>query len=68
MVKKALITGITGQDGGHLAELLLSKGYEVYGAVRRLSVPNTKNFEHIKDKITIVDIDLHDQNSILNVI
>ncbi|MBT3985294.1 GDP-mannose 4,6-dehydratase [archaeon] len=68
MPKKALITGITGQDGGYLAELLLSKGYEVYGAIRRLSVPNTKNVEHIKDRITFVDMDLHDQNSILNAI
>ncbi|MAG77790.1 GDP-mannose 4,6-dehydratase [archaeon] len=68
MAKKALITGITGQDGGYLAELLLSKGYEVFGAVRRLSVPNTKNFEHIRDKITLLDVDLHDQNSLLNAI
>ncbi|MEM3397117.1 MAG: GDP-mannose 4,6-dehydratase [Thermoplasmata archaeon] len=65
MSKIAFITGITGQDGSYLAELLLSKGYEVYGLVRRLSVPNTKNIEHILDKITLLDGDLTDQGSLI---
>ncbi|MEM3445684.1 MAG: GDP-mannose 4,6-dehydratase [Thermoplasmata archaeon] len=65
MGKIAFITGITGQDGSYLAEFLLSKGYEVYGLVRRLSVPNTKNIEHILDKITLLDGDLTDQGSLI---
>lgn len=48
---KALITGITGQDGSYLAEFLLDKGYEVYGMVRRSSVENFERIEHIKDKL-----------------
>ena len=47
MAKRALITGITGQDGSYLAELLLEKGYEVYGIARRLSAPNTWRIDHI---------------------
>ncbi|MDE1820038.1 MAG: GDP-mannose 4,6-dehydratase [Euryarchaeota archaeon] len=62
--KRALITGITGQDGSFLAEQLLSKGYEVYGMVRRLSTPNTQNIHHIVDRIHLVDGDLHDQASL----
>ncbi|MFN3551226.1 MAG: GDP-mannose 4,6-dehydratase, partial [Endomicrobiia bacterium] len=50
-MKKALITGITGQDGSYLAELLLSKGYEVYGLVRRSSLENYDRIEHIRDKL-----------------
>ena len=46
-MKKALITGITGQDGSYLAELLLGKGYEVHGIIRRVSVPTTQRIEHI---------------------
>ena len=53
-MKKALITGITGQDGSYLAELLLEKGYEVYGIWRRKSVVDYGNVEHIKDKIHFI--------------
>ena len=52
-MKKALITGITGQDGSYLAELLLEKGYEVHGLVRRASVPNTQRIDHILDRLII---------------
>lgn len=62
--KKALITGLSGQDGSYLAELLLDKGYEVYGIMRRLSVPNTVNIDHLVGKIKIYDGDLIDQGSI----
>jgi GDPmannose 4,6-dehydratase len=62
--KKALITGITGQDGSYLAEFLLSKGYKVYGLVRRSSVQKYDNINHIKDKIELVQGDLTDQNSL----
>lgn len=62
--KKALITGITGQDGSYLAELLLSKGYEVYGMVRRSSVERFERLEQIKDKVTLVQGDLTDQSSL----
>lgn len=64
MTKVALITGITGQDGSYLAELLLSKGYEVYGIVRRLSTPNISRIEGIVDKITLLEGDLTDQSSL----
>lgn len=63
-MKKALITGITGQDGSYLAELLLEKGYEVYGLVRRLSTPNITRIDHIIDKINLVEGDLTDQSSL----
>lgn len=66
-MKKALITGITGQDGSFLAELLLDKGYEVHGLVRRASLPNTERIEHILDKITLHDGDLSDSSSILRI-
>ena len=66
MAKKALITGISGQDGPYLAELLLSKGYKVYGFVRRLSTPNVDNYHHIKDKIKILSGDLLDQGSMVD--
>ncbi len=66
MTKKALITGITGQDGSYLAELLLEKGYEVYGLVRRLSTPNISRIDHILDKISLVEGDLTDQSSLNN--
>jgi GDPmannose 4,6-dehydratase len=68
MSKRALITGITGQDGSYLAELLLEKGYEVYGTIRRLSAPNSWRIEHILDRITLRPADLLDQLSLLNVI
>ena len=64
-MRKALITGITGQDGSYLAELLLSKGYEVHGVVRRLSTPNYTRIDSIMDKITIHDADLHDALSLI---
>lgn len=62
--KRALITGITGQDGSYLAEFLLKKDYEVYGLVRRLSTPNTENIRHIVDKIELISGDLLDQKSL----
>lgn len=62
--KRALITGITGQDGSYLAELLLAKGYSVYGLVRRLSTPNTDRIEHILDSVTLIPGDLLDQSSL----
>lgn len=65
---RALITGITGQDGSYLAELLLEKGYEVVGMVRRASTESFDRINHIKDKITLVQADLLDQLSIVNVI
>lgn len=65
---KALITGITGQDGSYLAEFLLGKGYEVTGLVRRLSTPNIGNIEHIQDKITLLSGDLLDQGSLTDAI
>ena len=61
---KALITGITGQDGPYLAEFLLSKGYQVCGLVRRLSTPNLENIKHISEKIELMSGDLLDQGSI----
>ncbi|MBU6175914.1 MAG: GDP-mannose 4,6-dehydratase [Planctomycetes bacterium] len=65
MAMRALITGITGMDGSHMADLLLEKGYEVFGIERRSSVKNHVNIEHIKDKITLLNGDLTDQNSLL---
>ncbi len=61
MAGKALITGITGQDGSYLAELLLDKGYEVFGIVRRSSTETIERIEHIKDKVTFLQADLLDQ-------
>lgn len=63
-MKKALITGITGQDGSYLAELLLSKGYKVYGLTRRTSTVNNERIKHIQDKIELVPGDLLDQSSL----
>ena len=65
MAKKALITGITGQDGSYLAELLLKKGYQVYGLVRRTSTISYDRIQHILDKIHLVDGDLLDQLSLI---
>ncbi len=62
--KKALITGITGQDGSYLAEFLLSKGYEVYGLTRRTSTPSYDRISQIVDKIHLVSGDLLDQHSL----
>ena len=67
-MKKALITGITGQDGSYLAEFLLEKGYEVHGIVRRASLSNTARIDHILDQITLHDGDLADSSSLLRVI
>ena len=64
----AIITGITGQDGSYLAELLLEKGYRVVGMVRRSSTVTWERIEHIKDDIEIVQGDLHDQSSLMNLI
>jgi GDPmannose 4,6-dehydratase len=63
----ALITGITGQDGSYLAELLLSKGYHVVGMVRRSSTITFERIQHIQDDITIIPGDLHDQSSLMDV-
>lgn len=62
---KALITGITGQDGSYLAELLLSKGYQVVGMMRRSSTLNVQRIEHLLDDITLLQGDLQDQGSLL---
>ena len=65
MTKKALITGITGQDGSYLAELLLEKGYEVHGLVRRSSSFNTWRIDHVRDRLVLHYGDLVDQNSLV---
>lgn len=67
-MKKALITGITGQDGPYLAEFLLSKGYKVWGTVRRLSTPNMENIKEIADKVEFLSADLLDQGSLTDAI
>ena len=64
MNKRALITGINGMDGSHLADLLLEKGYEVFGMERRTSSPNRRNSKHLEGKITFLTGDLTDQNSL----
>ena len=64
----ALITGITGQDGSYLAELLLEKGYEVHGIVRRSSLINTYRIDDIYDKITLHYGDLTDSTNLVNII
>jgi GDPmannose 4,6-dehydratase len=68
MAKRAIITGITGQDGSYLAELLLDKGYEVIGVVRRSSAPNLWRIEHLLDRITLRPADLLDQLSLVRLI
>jgi len=67
-VKRALITGVTGQDGSYLAELLLSKGYKVFGMVRRSSTENFERIEHLRDDIEIRQADLLDQLSLIELI
>ncbi len=67
-MKKALITGITGQDGSYLAEFLLEKGYEVHGLIRRVSIDTLGRINHIKDKIQLHHADLLDQFSITKII
>src|SRR2546425_10067677 len=64
MTKSALVTGATGQDGSFLMELLLKKGYEVHGLVRRLSIPNIGNIQHLVDHVTLLAGDLIDQSSL----
>ena len=67
-MKKALITGITGQDGSYLAELLLEKGYEVHGMVRRSSVHTTERIDHILDRLVIHEGDLGDSTSLCRIV
>ena len=66
MKPRALITGITGQDGSYLAELLLEKGYEVFGMVRRSSTENFERIEHLVGRVTLVQGDLLDQASLVS--
>lgn len=66
--KRALITGLTGQDGSYLAELLLEEGYDVHGVVRRSSTESFERIDHIKDKINLVQADLTDQVSVIGAI
>ncbi len=68
VAKRALITGITGQDGSYLAELLLSEGYEVIGLMRRSSTVNIERINHIQDRLTLVSGDLMDEVSLINVL
>lgn len=68
IMKKALITGITGQDGSYLAEFLLEKGYEVHGITRRASISNTARIDHLMGRITLHDGDLSDSCSIIRII
>ncbi|CAN5534458.1 GDP-mannose 4,6-dehydratase [soil metagenome] len=68
MARRALITGITGQDGSYLAELLLDKGYEVIGMVRRSSTVNFERIAHLQDRITFVSGDLLDEISMINML
>lgn len=66
--RRAIITGITGQDGSFLSELLLSKGYQVFGLVRRLSTPNLTNIDRVLDRVQLLDADLTDQSSLNNAV
>ena len=68
MPKRALITGVTGQDGSYLAELLLDEGYEVIGMVRRSSTLNFERIAHIQDRLTLVAGDLVDEASMINIL
>ena len=65
MKKRALITGINGMDGSHLADFLLEKGYEIFGLERRSSARNRNNIQHIEDKINFISADLTDQSSLV---
>ena len=65
---RAIITGITGQDGSYLAELLLEKGYEVYGLVRRSSTEKFERINHIKDRVRLIQADLADQVSLIEAV
>src|SRR3989344_204379 len=64
MGKSAIITGVTGQDGSYLAELLLTKGYKVFGIVRRSSTETFERIQHIRDRIELIEADLLDQVSL----
>ena len=68
MAKRALITGITGQDGSYLAELLLAEGYQVFGVARRLSAPNLWRIEHLLDRVQLIQADLLDQLSLIKAV
>jgi GDPmannose 4,6-dehydratase len=68
MAKRALITGITGQDGSYLAEFLLEKGYKVFGTTRRSSTINFERIEHLVDKVSLLQADLLDQSSLASAI
>ena len=68
MTRRALITGITGQDGSYLADFLLEKGYEVHGTVRRSSVERFERIQHIRERVTLHQMDLLDQLSIITVL
>ena len=68
MSRRAVVTGVTGQDGSYLAEMLLEKGYEVVGVTRRLSAPNLERIEHLRRRIDLRQADLLDQMSLLNVL
>src|SRR5262249_40960093 len=68
MTKSALITGITGQDGSYLAELLLEQGYAVHGLVRRSSTPNLERISHLLDRVRLHPGDLIDQMSLVRVV
>lgn len=67
-MKRALISGISGQDGSYLAELLISKGYEVHGTIRRISQPNLSNLEAVIDQVTLHTADMTDGSSLFRVI
>ncbi|HMD44535.1 MAG TPA: GDP-mannose 4,6-dehydratase, partial [Acidimicrobiales bacterium] len=68
MARRALITGVTGQDGSYLAEFLLEQGYEVVGMVRRSSTVNFERITHIQDRLTLVAGDLLDEASLISVL
>src|SRR6476659_5134003 len=68
MAKRALITGVTGQDGSYLAELLLENGYEVFGVIRRLSASNSWRIDHLGERITLLQADLLDQLSLIKAV
>src|SRR5438067_1448640 len=66
--RRALITGITGQDGSYLAEWLLSQGYQVFGLVRRVSSPVIERIAHLQDRLTLIPGDLLDVGSLLDAV
>jgi GDPmannose 4,6-dehydratase len=68
LAQRALITGVTGQDGSYLAELLLAKGYEVIGVMRRTSTVNMERIGHLQDRLTLVSGDLMDEVSLINIL